>query len=282
MERLLLIDAYSFAFRAYYALPSVLNKNNQEIGCLLGFLKMIMRVLDFHMPSHAIMVFDSKGKSFRSDIYIDYKAHRKSTPLDLASQLPCLRNASAALSLKCDEQTGYEADDLIATYARQASQMNCDVTIVSVDKDLMQLIAPKITMFDPMQWNFVKSEDVKKKFGVMPSQMRDLQAIIGDVSDNIPGIKGIGIKTGSALISAYNNLENIFNKINEISVSARIKKLLIDGMDIAYLSRELVTLRQDVNIEYKPDNARFIYPNALKVKEFVQSIQLSCINTLIS
>lgn len=196
-------------------------------------------------PSHFAVIFDSKGKTFRNDIYGDYKANRDAPPVDLVPQFAVIRDAVRAFNVPSVELTGYEADDLIATYAVEAAALGAEVTIVSSDKDLMQLITPRIGMFDAMKNRRVGIAEVMEKFEVGPDKVIDVQSLAGDSSDNVPGVPGIGVKTAALLVNEYGDLDTILQRAEEIKQKKR-RENLIEFADQARVSRELVTLKQDV------------------------------------
>ena len=211
-EILYLIDGSGFIFRAYHALPPLTRKDGMPIGAVLGFTNMLVKLLT-DMEAHSLaVIFDAARKTFRNDIYPDYKGTRKETPEDLIPQFPLIRDACKAFSVPTTELEGFEADDLIAAYARTAVGQGMQVVIVSSDKDLMQLVGPDIQLYDPLKNIFIDTEKVKEKFGVGPHQVIDVQALAGDTSDNIPGVPGIGVKTAAALIEEFGDLETLLAK----------------------------------------------------------------------
>ena len=202
-------------------------------------------------PTHFAVIFDSARKNFRNEIYNDYKANRTEAPEDLIPQFDYIRKSVKAFNLPCIELLNYEADDLIATYAKQITQAGAKVTIISSDKDLMQLVKDKIRLFDPMKNKVIGEKEVIEKFGVKPEQVIDVQSLAGDSSDNIPGVPGIGIKTAAELINKYKNLDILLKKASEIPQNKR-RETLIQNKDKALLSRKLVTLKTDVPVVDDP------------------------------
>ncbi len=211
-----LVDGSGYIFRAYYALPSLSRKSDGlPTGAVSGFSNMLFKLLEEsrsddseNKPTHFAVIFDSARKNFRNEIYKDYKANRSETPEDLVPQFEYIRKAVQAFNLPSIEQLNYEADDLIATYAKQIRNLGAKVTIISSDKDLMQLVSKNIRLFDPMKSKVISEKEVIEKFGVKPEQVVDVQSLAGDSSDNIPGVPGIGIKTAAELIKKYKTLDN--------------------------------------------------------------------------
>ena len=248
-DHLYLIDGSGFIFRAYHALPPLTRKSDGlPVGAVAGFCNMLHKMLTGFGtggPTHLAVIFDYSGKTFRNDLYPDYKAHRPPTPEDLVPQFPLIREATRAFGLPSVEMEGYEADDLIATYARQAAGAGATVTVVSSDKDLMQLVGGGIEMLDPMKNRAIGPDQVREKFGVGPERVVDVQALAGDSTDNVPGAPGIGVKTAALLIEEYGDLDTLLERAAEIKQPKR-RQSLIDNADQIRLSRELVRLRDDV------------------------------------
>ena len=256
-----LVDGSGYIFRAYYALPPLSRKSDGlPTGAVSGFSNMLFKLLEdsrsddsANKPTHFAVIFDSARKNFRNDIYKDYKANRSEPPDDLAPQFEYIRKAVDAFNVPSIEQLNYEADDLIATYAKQIIKTGAKVTVISSDKDLMQLVSKKIRLFDPMKSKVIGEKEVKEKFGVKPEQVIDVQSLAGDSSDNIPGVPGIGIKTAAELINKYKNLETLLKKIDEIPQKKR-KQTLADNEKLALISKKLVTLKDDVPVKDKIEN----------------------------
>ena len=204
---------------------------------------------------HLLVIFDASGKTFRNDIFPEYKANRSSPPEDLIPQFPVIRKATDAFNVPHVEMLGYEADDLIASYAKAAIDQDMKVTIVSSDKDLMQLVKKNISMLDTMKNRLIKENEVFEKFGVKPNRVIDVQSLAGDSVDNIPGVPGIGIKTASLLINEYGDLDNLLEKSSNIKQNKR-RESLIEFADQARLSRELVTLKEDICLLYTSPSPR--------------------------
>ena len=243
--RLYLIDGSGYIFRAYHALPPLTRKTDGlPVGAVAGFCNMLWKLLrdmQGDAPTHLAVIFDHSEKTFRNAMYSDYKAHRPPPPEDLIPQFPLVREATRAFGVPCLELPGYEADDLIAAYACHVRDMGGEVTIVSSDKDLMQLVGDQVSMFDAMKNLRIGREQVIEKFGVPPEKVVDVQALCGDSVDNVPGAPGIGVKTASALINEYGDIDTLLARAHEIKQDKR-RQTLIDFADQIRLSRDLVRL----------------------------------------
>ena len=248
-KHLYLIDGSGFIFRAYHALPPMTRHDGTPINAVMGFSNMLFKLLkdldDGERPSHLACIFDRARKTFRNDIYPDYKAHRPPAPDDLVPQFPIIREAVDAFNVPAIDSDGFEADDIIATYARRAEAAGFKVTIVSSDKDLMQLVGEQVSMFDSMKNRHIGPDEVFEKFGVTPDKVIEIQALAGDSSDNVPGVPGIGVKTAAQLILEYGDLDSLLARAEEIKQPKR-RQNLIEFADMARISLDLVTLKQDV------------------------------------
>ncbi len=256
MKNLFLIDGSGFIFRAFYALPLLTNPEGTPINAVYGYCNMVLNIYEKFKPEQMIVIFDTKKKTFRSDIYKDYKSNRTEPPEELIPQFSIIRDATDALQIPRVEMDGYEADDIIATYTKEAEKKGVSVTIVSSDKDLMQLVNKNTKMYDSMKNNFIGIKEVKEKFGVNPSKIIDVMALAGDSIDNVPGVSGIGIKTAAELINNFNSLENVLAKVNKIKQPKR-KQILIDEKEKALISKKLVTLKDNVDVKNKYDSNLF-------------------------
>ena len=253
-----LIDGSGYIFRAYYALPPLTRKSDGlPVGAVSGFCSMLFKLLEdsksnenLQKPTHFAVIFDAARKTFRNEIYSDYKANRSEAPDDLAPQFEYIRKSVVAFNLPSVDLPNYEADDLIATYAEQILAKGAKVTIVSSDKDLMQLYRKDVRLFDPMKNKFITPEDIVTKFGVEPKKVIDVQSLAGDSSDNVPGVPGIGVKTAAELINKYGTLEKLLDNAHEIKQNKR-RETLIENKDKAIISKKLVTLMKDVPVERK-------------------------------
>ena len=239
--KLILIDGSAYIFRAFHALPPMNRKDGTPVNAVYGFTNMVMKLVDDLRPDHAIVVFDHARENFRNDIFPEYKANRGETPEELIPQFPLIRDATRALNLPMAEVPGFEADDLIAAYARVGLADGMTVVIVSSDKDLMQLIRPGVTMLDPMKQKTIGADEVMERFGVTPDKVVDIQALAGDSIDNVPGVPGIGVKTAAELINTFGDLDALLARAEEIKQPKR-RESLITHADMARLSRELVRL----------------------------------------
>ena len=253
-DHLYLVDGSSYIFRAYHALPPLTRKSDGlPVGAVSGFCNMLWKLIrdsvDGERPTHLAVIFDHSSKSFRNAIYDQYKAHRPDPPEDLRPQFGLIREATRAFGVPCVEQEGYEADDLIATYARQAEAAGATVTIVASDKDLMQLVGPSVSMYDTMKDKRIGVDEVRDKFGVTPDKVVEVQALAGDSVDNIPGAPGIGVKTAAQLIETYGDVETLLARADEIKQPKR-RQTLIDHADDVRVSRKLVELAVDVPVEH--------------------------------
>ena len=259
-----LIDGSGYIFRAYYALPPLIRKSDgMPVGAVSGFCNMLFKLVEdsrsddnLEKPTHFAVIFDSARKNFRNEIYSDYKSNRSEAPDDLVPQFEYIRKSVKAFNLPSIELINYEADDLIATYTEQILKKGAKVTIVSSDKDLMQLYKKDVRIYDPMKNKFITSKDVVEKFGVDPKKVVDVQSLAGDTSDNVPGVPGIGIKTAAELINKYGTLEKLLSSANEIKQNKR-RETIIENKDKAIVSKKLVTLKKDVPVKEKIEEFEF-------------------------
>jgi DNA polymerase-1 len=243
-DQLVLIDGSGYIFRAFHALPPMTRADGTPVNAVFGFTGMVMKLVDDLAPSHVAVVFDSARQTFRNDIYADYKANRTEPPEELVPQFALVRTATEALSLPQLEAPGFEADDLIATYAGIAEAAGLETVIVSSDKDLMQLVRGGVTMLDPMKQRRIAAPEVEERFGVSPDKVVDVQALAGDSTDNVPGVPGIGVKTAAELINIYGDLDTLLERADEIKQPKRRENLL-NFAGQARISRDLVRLRDD-------------------------------------
>src|SRR4030081_3305095 len=269
-DHVFLVDGSSYIFRAYHALPPLNRKSDGlQVNAVLGFCNMLWKLLrdmkPEERPTHLAVVFDKSEKTFRTEMYPAYKAHRPDPPDDLIPQFAFIREAVHAFDLPSLEQLGFEADDLIATYVRQACEAGARATIVSSDKDLMQLVNDCVVMYDTMKDRKIGIPEVIEKFGVPPEKVIEVQALIGDSTDNVPGVPGIGVKTAAQLIGEYGDLETLLARASEIKQDKR-RQTLIDNAEQARVSKRLVTLDDKVALDvalpelavHEPDHKRLI------------------------
>ena len=273
-DELYLIDGSGYIFRAYYAMAyrggtSLTNPDGIPVGAVYGFTNMLLKLMAEHSHACIAVIFDAARANFRNDIYPDYKANRDETPEDLIPQFPLVREATEALGLPAIELEGYEADDLIATYAKDAAAKGVTVKIISSDKDLMQLIDDKILMIDPMKNKIIDAAGVVEKFGVPPNRVIDVQSLAGDSTDNVPGVPGIGIKTAALLINEYGSLDELLDRAEEIKQNKR-RESLIEHAEMARISRQLVTLAQDVPVPVTWESFCKHDPDLPHLKAFLQ------------
>ncbi|MBM3509049.1 MAG: DNA polymerase I [Alphaproteobacteria bacterium] len=276
--RLYLVDGSGYIFRAYHGLPPLTKKDGTPTGAVYGFCSMLAKLIDDVAAEGGAggiaVIFDAARKNFRTDIYKDYKAHRPPPPDDLIPQFGLIREATRAFDLPCIEQEGYEADDLIATYARLARDAGIEVTIVSGDKDLMQLVRPGVAMFDPMKARRIGEAEVVERFGVGPDKVVDVQALTGDSVDNVPGVPGIGVKTAAELIREYGDLDALLARAGEIKQPKR-RETLVANAEKAQLSRELVRLKDDVPVETAVEELGFRPPKPDQLFAFLTELEFT-------
>ena len=271
-----LVDGSGYIFRAYHALPPLTRSDGTPVGAVQGFCNMLWKLLEDlkgeDQPTHLAVIFDHSSKTFRNEIYDQYKANRPDLPEDLVPQFSLIREATQAFELPCIEMEGFEADDLIATYARLAAEKGARVTVASSDKDLMQLVNDHVTMLDPMKSKRIGHDEVIEKFGVAPDKVVDVQSLAGDSVDNVPGVPGIGIKTAAQLITEYGDLDTLLERASEIKQPKRREKL-IENAENARVSRLLVTLKPDVPITDELDVFGTAEPDADKLVGFLKSME---------
>ena len=277
-----LIDGSGYIFRAYYALPPLTRKSDGlPVGAVSGFCNMLFKLIEdsnskdnLQKPTHFAVIFDSARKNFRNEIYSDYKANRSDAPEDLIPQFEYIRKSVVAFNLPCIELINYEADDLIATYTDQILKKGAKVTIVSSDKDLMQLYKKDVRIYDPMKNKFISDKDVLDKFGVDASKVIDVQSLAGDSSDNVPGVPGIGVKTAAELINHYGTLEKLLDKAHEIKQNKR-RETIIANKDKALISKKLVTLEKKVPIKNKIEEFKFKIIDKDKLYKFLREMEFN-------
>jgi len=280
-DHVFLVDGSSYIFRAYHALPPLNRKSDGlQVNAVLGFCNMLWKLLrempPDNRPTHLAIVFDKSEITFRNKLYPDYKAHRAPAPDDLIPQFPLIREAVRAFDLPCLEQVGFEADDLIATYVREACERGAIATIVSSDKDLMQLVTDCVTMYDTMKDRRIGIAEVIEKFGVPPEKVVEVQALAGDSTDNVPGVPGIGVKTAAQLIVEYGDLETLLKRAGEIKQPKR-REALIENAEKARISRQLVLLDDKVELEVPLAELAVHEPDARKLIAFLKAMEFSAL-----
>jgi DNA polymerase-1 len=278
-DHIFLVDGSSYIFRAYHALPPLNRKSDGlQVNAVLGFCNMLWKLLrdmpEDDRPTHLAIIFDKSEVTFRNKLYPAYKAHRPPAPDDLIPQFPLIREAVRAFDLPCLEQAGFEADDLIATYVRIACERGAVATIVSSDKDLMQLVTDCVTMYDTMKDRRLGIPEVIEKFGVPPEKVVEVQALAGDSTDNVPGVPGIGVKTAAQLIVEYGDLETLLLRAGEIKQPKR-REALIEHAEKARISRQLVLLDDNVDLEVPLEELAVHEPDARKLIAFLKAMEFS-------
>ncbi|GAA5539840.1 MULTISPECIES: DNA polymerase I [unclassified Brucella] len=281
-DHLFLVDGSGYIFRAYHALPPLTRKTDGlPVGAVSGFCNMLWKLLKDArntdvgvVPTHFAVIFDYSSKTFRNALYPEYKANRTAPPEDLVPQFGLIRQATRAFNLPCIEKEGFEADDLIATYARLAEQAGGDVTIVSSDKDLMQLVTPGVSMYDSMKDKQISIPEVIEKWGVPPEKMIDLQSLTGDSTDNVPGIPGIGPKTAAQLLEEFGDLDTLLARASEIKQNKR-RENIIAFADQTKISRELVTLKTDVPLDVDLDGLVLEPQDGPKLIGFLKAMEFT-------
>jgi DNA polymerase-1 len=278
-DHVFLVDGSSYIFRAYHALPPLTRKSDGlQLNAVYGFCNMLWKLLrDMkaeERPTHLAVVFDMSEKTFRTEMYPQYKAHRPDPPDDLIPQFGLIRKAVLAFDLPSIEQAGFEADDLIATYARQGCEAGATVTIVASDKDLMQLVNDCVVMYDTMKDKKIGIPEVIEKFGVPPDKVIEVQALIGDSSDNVPGVPGIGVKTAAQLIGEYGDLETLLARASEIKQDKR-RQTLIDNAELARLSKRLVTLDDHVKLDVPLSDIAVHEPDYKRLVAFLKAMEFN-------
>ncbi|MFT8719329.1 DNA polymerase I [Acetobacter sp.] len=260
VPHLVVVDGSGFIFRAFHALPPMSNPDGVPVNAVFGFCNMLTRLMREHVGTHLAVIFDAGRVTFRNDIYPQYKAHRPDVPEDLIPQFGLIREATAAFGVPGIELEGFEADDLIASYARFIDETGGHCTIVSSDKDLMQLIGPHVDMMDPIKQKPIGASEVEAKFGVGPDRVIDVQALMGDPTDNVPGVPGIGPKTASALVNEFGDLDAVLAAAPDMKKSKR-RDSLIEHAEAARISRQLVTLKADIPLPVRLDDLAVQEPN---------------------
>jgi len=278
-DHVFLVDGSSYIFRAYHALPPLTRKSDGlQLNAVYGFCNMLWKLLrdmkPEERPTHLAVVLDKSEHTFRNELYPDYKAHRPDAPADLIPQFRLIREAVRAFDLPCLEQAGFEADDLIATYVREACELGATSTIVSSDKDLMQLVNERVVMLDQMKDRRIGPAEVMEKFGVPPNKVIEVQALIGDSTDNVPGVPGIGVKTAAQLIGEYGDLETLLARAGEIKQQKR-RESLIGFADQARLSKTLVTLDTRVPLDVPLADLAVHDPDARRLIAFLKAMEFS-------
>ncbi len=278
MKKIYLIDVSSIFFRSFYAIRQLNNSKGIPTNAVYGFIVAIMKLLKEHKPDYIAFCYDVSGDGFREELYPEYKANRSAAPDDLIKQFCYLPRVAEAFSIAGFENPRYEADDIIGTLATLAKKHGQEVTIVSGDKDFGQLVEPGIRIFDPSKDLYMGDDEVRAKFGVNPNQVIDYLALVGDTSDNVPGVRGVGPKAAQKLLGEYGTLENVFNNLSEIK-NDRLRELMSTQKEQALLSQKLVTIVRDIPLEYSEDIIKRRPPNQEKLVELLQELEFKTMLT---
>lgn len=269
-DTLLIIDGYNFIYRAYYVMPQLSLSDGSEVGAVYGFTLMMLRILKNFQPSYLLLALDSSEKSFRYNIYSQYKAHRKPMPDELKKQLSIIYNAAKVLNIPIIEKIGYEADDLIATIVNNKfDNFINQYVIISSDKDLLQLLSKHVKVFNPIENKYITNNDIIDKFGVTSDKIKDVMTLSGDRADNIPGVKGIGVKIASSLIRQFGSVDNLLNSMHLIK-NIKQRESLLASIDVIELSSKLLELKQDIPLCITLENLVYKPPTKESIKNFIQ------------
>jgi DNA polymerase I len=286
VQRLFLIDGSAYIFRAFFAIPPLTNSAGLPTNAIFGFTNILLKFLKQYQPHYVAVALDAGRVTFRNDLFAEYKGNRPEAPADLIPQFPYFRKVLDALNLPLLELPGYEADDIIATLCERLAHQGIELVVVSSDKDLMQLVTNGIKLLDSAKDRWIGKDEVREKFGVTPEQVIEVMGLMGDAVDNIPGVKGIGEKTASALIQQFQTLENLFEHLDEIEQmklrgAKRVRQILEDGKDKAFLSRDLATVKRDVPIDIGLPELQFTGFNLEKVRTLFTELEFTNLIKLI-
>ena len=279
-HRLFLIDGSSYIFRAFFALPPLNNSTGLPTNAIFGFANILLKFLKQYKPEYVAVVLDAGRETFRHQIFPEYKGNRPALPAALIPQFPYFRRVLDGLNLPLLELAGYEADDIIATLCATLCDEECDVVVVSSDKDLMQLVTDKVRLLDSAKNRWIGADQVRARFGVQPDQVTQVMGLMGDMVDNIPGVNGIGEKTAIALIQQFATLENLFNRLDEVETltfrgAARLRKILEGAKDAAFLSRTLATVKRDVPLTVGLEELRFTGLNHVTLRSLFTELEFT-------
>ncbi len=250
-KTLYLIDGSSYIYRAYHAIRSLSNSQGLPTNAVFGFTRMLLKLIEDKSPEYVAILFDTKAPTFRHKMYHLYKANRPPMPEDMAAQIPYIKDVVAGFNLPAFEMSGYEADDLIGTLAHKAQKAGLAVVMVTGDKDFMQLVSETVTIWDPMKEKSIDSEFITTTMGINPRQLIDIMGLSGDTSDNIPGVPGIGPKTALSLIQSYASMENLYEKVDQITKTKQ-RTNLKEYKEQAFLSKALVTIDTAAPLSFHP------------------------------
>ncbi|MDH4186875.1 MAG: DNA polymerase I, partial [Nitrospira sp.] len=270
-KTLYLIDGSAYIYRAFFALPAMNNAQGLQTNAILGFTKMLLKIIREKKPDGLVVAFDEKGPTLRHAEFKDYKAQRPPMPDGMSAQIPYIHRVVDALNIPAVRQAGHEADDLIGTLAHQAEQAGFDVVIVTGDKDMFQLLTPHVRMYDPVKDKWLGEAECRERFGVEPARVVEIMGLMGDASDNIPGVKGIGEKTAMKLIAQFGTIDELLRRVDEVT-PPRIKALLIDQAENARLSRRLATIQLDSPIPFDPESYHVKPPHQDQLTELFREL----------
>jgi len=284
--RLFLIDGSSYIFRAFYAIPALNNTAGLPTNAIFGFTNILLKFLKQYQPEYVAVALDAGRETFRNEMFAAYKGNRPEAPALLIPQFPYFRKVLDALNLPLLELPGYEADDIIATLCDRLADKGCELVVVSSDKDLMQLVTNGVKLLDSAKDRWIGKDEVREKFGVSPEQVIEVMGLMGDAVDNIPGVKGIGEKTAGALIQQFQSLENLYDHLDEIEQmklrgAARVRKILEEGKDAAFLSRALATVKRDVPLDTGIEELKLTGFNLEKTRALFTELEFTNLITLI-
>lgn len=278
--RLFLIDGSSYIYRAFFALPPAVNSGGFPTNATYGFINFMLKLLKRHEPEYLAVVLDAGRETFRNQTFADYKTNRPQPPASLLPQLPYIRRALDAFNVPGLELQGYEADDLIGTLCERFCGRDCDLIVVSSDKDLMQLVTDKVRLFDGSKERWIDAREVIARFGVGPERVAEVLGLMGDAVDNIPGVKGVGRKTAIALMQQFCGLEDLYANLDQLQEGklrglARLREALRNGKETAFLSRDLATIRKNLPIQLELEQLRFKGPNRDKLRSLFVELEFN-------
>src|SRR6056297_3334916 len=272
-----LIDGSAFLYRAFHAIRSLATSKGHPTNATFGFTRILLKLLKDKQPGYAGVFFDVKGPTFRHKMFDEYKANRPPMPEELSIQIPDIKAIIKALNIPIIEKTGYEADDLVGTYARIAQAQGFKVVMVTGDKDFIQLITDDCTLWDPMKETITDRSDVKAEMGIDPEQFIDVLGLAGDSSDNIPGVKGVGVKTAVKLIAEYGSINRIYNNLDQLKKKKKLHENLTASKEIVDLSRDLVTIDRHVDVKQFLDDFQLQEFDTRKAFELFQSFEFKAL-----
>ena len=284
--RVFLIDGSSYIYRAFFALPPTVNSAGFPTNAVYGFINFMLKLLKRHQPEYLAVILDAGRETFRNQMFADYKSNRRKAPASLIPQLPYIRRALDALNVPMIELQGYEADDLIGTLCGTLCDQDCDLIVVSSDKDLMQLVTDEIRLFDSMKERWIGMREVITRFGVEPHRVTEILGLVGDAVDNIPGVKGIGEKTAVALMQHFQDLDHLYDNLEQLQQTnlrgvARLRKALQNGREIAFLSRELASIKKNVPIQIHLEQLRFNGPKRDRLRTLLNELEFNSLVKLL-